>query len=399
MNIVAVEKIGQHGDGHVRVDGRLLHVPKVLPGETIELLNDRLRRVLSPSDERINAFCNHYDSCGGCKFQHWAPAPYEKWKRQLLINALLSKSIVTEVMPLIDAHGAGRRRVSLHVRELDGVWVAGFMTQKSHDLCAIESCPVLVPALARAAEMASAFGQLLGPCDVSLTVADNGLDVAVKATRSAVPRRLEALNNVFRHYGVLRLSINGELHGANAAPAIAIGRAHVALPQNAFLQATAEGERVLSELVCGALPKAKHVADLFCGIGPFALRLAEKSKVHAFDSDKAAISSLQTAIRNTQGIKPVVALVRDLFREPLTSKELGEFDAVVFDPPRAGAEAQAHQIANSKVRHVVAVACDVGSFSRDAAILVAGGYRLLSVTPVDQFKWTAHLEMLAVFSR
>lgn len=399
MTIATVEKIGQHGDGQVRIDDRLLHVPKVLAGETIELLNDRLRRVLSPSEERINPFCKHYDDCGGCKFQHWAEKPYAIWKRQLLVDALHARSIIADVLPLVDAHGAGRRRISLHVRELGGQWVAGFMAQKSHDLCAIDSCPILVPALAHATEIASAFGQLLGPCDVAVTAADNGLDVAVKAGRNAVPRRVEALNSVFRRYNLLRLSINGEVHGANATPAMVIGSAHVSLPLNSFLQATAKGECVLSQRVCDVLSKAKHVADMFCGIGPFALRLAEKSKVSAFDSDKAAITCLQTAVRNTQGIKPVVAVVRDLFREPITSKELGEFDAVVFDPPRAGAEAQAKQIAKSKVKHVAAVACDIGNFSRDAAILISGGYRLQSVTPIDQFKWTAHLEMHALFSR
>lgn len=177
------------------------------------------------------------------------------------------------------------------------------------------------------------------------------------------------------------------------------GTAHVRLPVNSFLQATEAGEAALSQLVLDGVGKAKSVADLFCGAGPFSFRLARNMAVHGVDSDKAAIAQLLQAARNTQGLKPIRAEVRDLFRAPLIVNELNEFDAVVFDPPRAGAEAQSRMLAASRVKRVVAVACDVQTFARDAAILVAGGYHLEQVVPVDQFKWTAHLELVGWFRK
>ncbi len=204
--------------------------------------------------------------------------------------------------------------------------------RKAMTLIALDHCPVLVPALKNAAQLAAAFGPPLGACDVAVTAADNGLDVSVKAERSIVLRRLGALNEIVQTFGILRLSVNGEIHTALTAPVVNIGKAQVPLPTTSFLQATAMGEVVLAQLVVDAVKSAKHVADLFCGVGPFAVRIAEKAKVYAADSDKPAIAGLQVAVRNTQGLKPVDAQARDLFREPLTPLELKPFDAVVLGP-------------------------------------------------------------------
>jgi 23S rRNA (uracil1939-C5)-methyltransferase len=397
--LYTVERLGQKGDGLVRAGDIQLHVPKVLPGEDIDLEMGKLTRVISPSPERVEPFCRYYDRCGGCKFQHWSEQPYQNWKRNLLVEALAAHNIRTELGDLIDAHGAGRRRVSLHVRENNGNWQAGFMEQKSHDLIAFDQCPVLVPALKNASAIAASFGPALGACDVAITAADNGLDVSIKAERQIVLRRLSAMNDIVKNFNILRLSVNGEIHTAIAPPIVNIGKAEVPIPTTSFLQATAAGETVLSDLVLDAVKSAKHVADLFCGVGPFALRIATKAKVYAADSDKPAIANMKTALRNTQGLKPVDAQIRDLFREPLTPLELKTFDAVVLDPPRAGAEAQAKQLAKSQVKRVVVVSCDIANFARDAAILEKGGYSLKTVTPVDQFKWTAHLEIVGVFTK
>jgi 23S rRNA (uracil1939-C5)-methyltransferase len=196
-----------------------------------------------------------------------------------------------------------------------------------------------------------------------------------------------------------RLNINGNMVATSVTPFVSIGKAQVQVPPGSFLQATKAGEEALASLVLASLGKSKSVADLFCGIGPFALRIAEKAKVTAIDSDKSAIASLARAARLTTGIKPLKAEVRDLMREPLVTNELKEFDAVVFDPPRAGAEAQARKLAKSNVKIIVAVSCDPASFARDAEILVSGGYRLKSLNAVDQFKWTSHVEIVGTFSR
>jgi 23S rRNA (uracil1939-C5)-methyltransferase len=393
---ITITRMGQFGDGLATVDGQQQAFPKTLPGDVLNL--DGVTRI-TDSPERQPAFCPHFASCGGCKLQHWRPEPYATWKREQVISAIQNKGLKTEVDALVEAHGAGRRRVSLHVRQLQGAWSAGFMAAKSHALCALDTCPVLVPTLQHAPQIAAAFGPILGACDVAITSADNGLDVAVKAERSAVMRRQEALQAIVRDHGLLRLSVNTDIIASHAAPTVRMGQADVPLPLSSFLQATARGEEVLAQLVLEGVGKSKSIADLFCGVGPFALRLAEKAKVFAADSDRAAITCLQQAVKLTQGLKPVTTEARDLFRSPLVAMELRDFDAVVFDPPRAGAEAQARQIAKVGVKRVVAVSCDAQTFARDAAILMESGYRLTRVVPVDQFAWTAHVEIVGWFER
>jgi 23S rRNA (uracil1939-C5)-methyltransferase len=173
-----------------------------------------------------------------------------------------------------------------------------------------------------------------------------------------------------------------------------MGRAAVALPPGAFLQATAAGEEVLAGLVAAHVGDARTVADLFAGVGPFALRLAEHARIMAADSDEPAIAALREAAK-APGLKPIAAERRDLFRRPFAAKELARLDALVFDPPRQGAEAQAREIAASAVPKVVAVSCNPATFARDARILIAGGYRFTALTPVDQFRYSAHVEIVA----
>ena len=399
MNIVKIDRIGSKGDGIGMAGTAAAFVFKALPGETVESENGKLIRVITASPDRIEAFCKVYASCGGCKFQHWRHEPYAEWKRNLVQVALTTQGIDVEVQPLIDAHGAGRRRVSLHVRLIEGEWRAGYMEAKSHDLVAIETCPVMVPQLAAAPEIAASFGALMGPCDVAITLADNGLDVSVKAEREAVDKRIAAFNEIMHKYNIARVSVNNLIAAQDRVPTLSVGKAKVQLPIQSFLQATALGEETLVSLVRAAMVKSKKVIDLFCGVGPFAFRIAETHKVHAIDLDKPAIAAMLQAARFAPGLKPLTAEARDLLDNPLVPAELNEFDTVVFDPPRAGAENQARNLAKSKVKRVIAVACDITSFARDAAILVRGGYKLEQVTPVDQFKYTAHVEIVGVFKR
>ena len=347
--------------------------------------------------EDATPFCKYYGACGGCQLQHWQEAPYREWKRELVVSAFARRGIVAEVGGLIDAHGSGRRRVSLHVRRSEGHVTAGFMAARSHDLIDIDHCPVLVPELHEATAIARAIGTRLGDCDVALTASETGIDASVKAERKIVTRELEKLAPLVAGLGLARLTVNGEIIATLRTPSVRMGSASVPLPPVSFLQATQRGEEVLAGLVIEAVGKAKSVGDLFCGLGPFALRLAEGARVTAFDSDRAAIAALGQAVRMTRGLKPVTATVRDLFREPLVAGEIKEFDAVVLDPPRAGAEAQSRQLAKSKVKTVVMVSCDPMTLARDAEILLRGGYAIRAVTPVDQFKWTSHVETVAVF--
>lgn len=398
-----IEAMGKRGEGIARHEGSLVFVPGTLPGEEVTATGGgerlSLTAIAQPSADRIAPFCPHYGRCGGCQLQHWREEPYRQWKASLVKDALAQRGITAEVSGPIDAHGEGRRRVSLHVRKSGRAVTAGFMEARTHTLLDIDRCPILAPRLAPAFDIARALGERLGDCDVAVTASLTGLDVSVRAERKIVEQEHARLAGFLASLNLARLSVNGQVIATAVPPRLKLGKAEVVLPPGGFLQATALGEETLAQLVLEGVGKAKTVADLFCGIGPFALRLAERAKVEAHDSDRAAIAALAQAVKATSGLKPLTASVRDLFREPLVPNEMKHLDAVVFDPPRAGAEAQAKQLARAKVRTVVAVSCDVGSFARDAAILIEGGYALKRVRAVDQFKWSSHVEIVAVFAR
>jgi 23S rRNA (uracil1939-C5)-methyltransferase len=349
--------------------------------------------MLAEPEDRAEPFCPYFGTCGGCTLQDLGPASYTALKTEAVERALRNGHVQASIAPLIEAHGDGRRRATLHARGT----AVGYMQAKSHDLLDITHCPILVPALReRAVTLSHPIAATIGDCDIAYTASDTGLDVAIRSEKRLKPERLTLLA---QRSGLARLSLNGEIVLEAQTPAVRMGKAMVELPIGSFLQATVMAEQVLAKLVVEGVGAAKSVADLFCGLGPFSLRLAERARVSAMDSDRAAIAALQKAVRMTQGLKPIAAKFRDLFRDPLASAELKEFDALVFDPPRAGAEAQARELAKSTIRTVIAVSCDPKTFARDAAILVAGGYRLDKVTPVDQFAWSGHVEMVGVFKR
>jgi 23S rRNA (uracil1939-C5)-methyltransferase len=398
-----IASIGRHGEGIAHKDASVVFVPYVLPGETViaEVSDERAkcREIIESSPERIAPFCKFHGACGGCQLQHWQQASYAQWKRETVAAALRQQGVEADVAPLADAHGLGRRRVTFHVRSKDGKVHAGLMAPRSHHLTDIDICPVLVPALAKSADIARAIGVVAGNCDAAITAADNGLDVALKAEKKSARAVMERLTARARDWNLARLSLNGETVAQLAQPVIEVDGIAVPLPVQSFLQATQAGETSLAEKVLKWTLPAKRAADLFCGVGPFALRLAKYARVDAFDSDATAVAALAQAVRRATGLKPLAAKARNLFREPLTVTELNAYDAVVFDPPRAGAEAQARKLAASKVNTVIAVSCDPSTFARDARILIDGSYRLETVVPVDQFKWTSHVEIAACFAR
>ena len=346
-----------------------------------------------PPEDSATPFCPYFGSCGGCSLQHYGPASYDALKRGLVEDALRYHRVSATLEPTIAAHGDGRRRATLHARGNK----VGYMAARTHDLVDIMACPILVPSLQeRAPALTRPIAATIGDCDVAFTATDTGLDVAVRTDKRLKPEKLTILA---QRSNLARLSLNGEIVLQTRPPAVRMGRASIEIPIGSFLQATAMAEASLAALVIEGVGKGKSVADLFCGMGPFTLRLAERAKVFAVDSDRAALEALGKALRFTQGLKPVISKARDLVREPLVPVELKDFDAVVFDPPRAGAEAQARELVKSKVPVVVGVSCEPRTFARDAAILVAGGYRLEKLTPLDQFAWSSHVELVGVFRR
>ncbi|WP_248309650.1 class I SAM-dependent RNA methyltransferase [Bosea sp. Tri-44] len=404
---LTIARLGQRGDGVAETAGGQVFVPFALPGESVRVVRDGDRaqvvEILAPSASRIAAICPLFTRCGGCAVQHMGEGPYAEWKRQQVVTALARAGLETEVAALVDAHGAGRRRVTFHARREDDGMRVGFMAARTHDLVEVEACPVLAPGLARAPAVAQLLANRLRssnkPLDIQLTASEAGLDVDIRGHGPAGDSLRRQLTEAAERLDLARLAMHGEIIVERRAPFQLMGKASVTPAPGGFLQATAEGEATLSRLVLDAIPKAKRVADLFAGCGPFSVRLAEKAQVLAFESDKAAVQALSRAANHTQGLKQVAVEARDLFRRPLLEHELNAFDAVVLDPPRAGAEAQVKRLAASKVPLIAYVSCDVGSFARDAALLVAGGYALERVTPVDQFRYSAHIELVGVFRK
>jgi 23S rRNA (uracil1939-C5)-methyltransferase len=408
---LAIDHVGHRGDGVAFTGGHTVFVPYTLGGETVEAAAvagypDRrlLLRVENPSLERIAPFCRYFGACGGCAIQHWQPQSYAAWKRGIVVDTLAHAGIECPVDDLIDAHGAGRRRITAHARRgSDGELRVGFAAASSHAIVAIDDCPILDPGLRGALGAARALAEVLKPTtkplDIQVTATDGGLDVDVRGSGPLPTAMIATLSRVAEQHRLARLTRHGELVLMRTPPVVSVGTARVMLPPGSFLQATAAGEEALAALVTKHCKGAKHIADLFCGVGPFALRLATRAGIAAFDGDAGAVTALQKAAMSTSGLKPIKAEARDLFRRPLMPQELRDFDAVVFDPPRQGAQAQVERLAASKIQVVVAVSCNAATFARDARILIDGGYRIESVTPVDQFRHTPHVELVARFIR
>jgi 23S rRNA (uracil1939-C5)-methyltransferase len=406
---LTIEGLGDRGEGLARSTHGPLAIPGALPGERVRARMDgargRLIEVLVPSAERIAPICSYFGDCGGCATQHLAPTLYAEWKRGLLAAALARAGVAAPLGPLIDAHGEGRRRATFHARfeaGRAGVEI-GFMRMRAHHIVEIANCPVLAPAMAGALAAARAFAECLRgvgkPLDVNVAATLTGLDVDIRGCGALDFPTRQALIEAAGRLDVARLANHGEVIIERRAPEVAMGAARVHSPPGGFLQATLEGERLLAEHALAAVQGARRVADLFSGAGAFALRLAVAHDVRAVEIDRPALAALARAAGETRGLRPVVCEARDLFQRPLRPDELAPFDAVVFDPPRAGASAQSRELAASAVPTIVAISCNAASFARDVSILTAGGYRLESVAPIDQFRFSPHIEIVGVLRR
>jgi len=406
---LVIERLGRRGEGVARHEASPVYVPYALPGETVLAERDGERahvvELLAPRPDRVEPICPYYGVCGGCAVQTLPESDYAAWKRGLVVTALARAGLEVPVASLVDAHGLGRRRATFHAR-LEQVRAAprvGFMQARAHTIVDLAFCPILAPAMAGALPAARRIAAILSqagkPLDVLVTATETGLDLDLRGLGRADEAQRRALVAAAAGLDLARLSNHGEVLVEARAPVLRMGRALLAMPPGAFLQATAEGETALASRVVAGVGEARTIADLFCGVGTFALRLAESASVMAIDSEPHAVAALVRAAAGTAGLRQPRTEVRDLVKRPLSAAELSGVAAVVFDPPRAGAAAQAAEIARSGVPRVVAVSCDPGTFARDAATLVAGGYRMESIVPVDQFRYSAHVELVAVFTR
>jgi 23S rRNA (uracil1939-C5)-methyltransferase len=402
-NRFTISALGAQGDGVAETETGPVFIPFTLPGEevTASRQKDRgdLLAILLPSPQRIEPACSHFGSCGGCALQHYEDGAYRAWKREKVAHALRGH----EVGELIGCAPGTRRRVTFAVRKTDKGMVLGFNRALSSEIIDISECPISVPeivsALDRLRVLAGMIAATAQPFHMVVTATASGLDIAARESgKLGDGRRLLVSEFVIRE-GFARLSIDGEIIVEPKKPTILFGDVPVAIPSGSFLQATAFAEQAMADLVGGHLSRAKKIVDLFSGSGSFALRLAKKAEVHAVEGDAAALAALDRGFRFASGLRRVTSEKRDLFRRPLTFKELNAFDGLVFDPPRAGAEDQSKQIARSDIPYVAAVSCNPVTLARDLSILTAGGYRIKSITPVDQFLWSPHVEVVALLEK
>lgn len=406
INQLSISHLGIHGDGVASLNDETIFVPFTLPQEVVSIEREgdkvNLINILMRSPSRQEPECNLFTRCGGCVSQHMNAQTVQHWKTQRVQNTLNQAGLKGEITQFIHAQGTGRRRVTWHVRTLDGALTAGFMAPKSHNLIKVDHCPILSEPLQNSAALSVKIAACLTrekkPLDVQITDTQTGLDIDIRGYGKIHENERQALIKAAIALDLARVSVHGDIVIEQRSPTIVMGAHTIALPPASFLQVTQSGEDALGRLVCDALKKSKNIADLFAGCGPFTLRLAQNSRVEAFESYAPSLKTLEKTIKHTSGMKPVKVHVRDLFKRPLLTDELKSFDSVVVDPPRAGAQAQVAQIALAKVPRVMMISCDAGTFARDAAALIEAGYRMGEITLVDQFVHSQHIEIACLLS-
>ncbi|MEL7525691.1 MAG: class I SAM-dependent RNA methyltransferase [Pseudomonadota bacterium] len=404
---LTITELGHRGDGIAQTDAGPVYVPGALPGEVVRatIANGRAGKpeFKSLSPDRVPPVCAHFEKCGGCTVQHLAPAPYLAWKRTLVEKALRDRGIETDVADTVSATAGGRRRAVFTATRAGRHTLLGYHEKSSHRLVDIRECSILDPAITKAVDgLKSLVSEILprkGEARLTVLNTTAGLDVAIDKADKSYERKIPALSQKTIELDLARLTINGEVLLEVRPPMLDMDGIGLSAAPGGFTQATLAAEAALSDIVLKGVGKARSVADLFSGAGTFALRLARQANVHAVEGDAAAVAAFDKALRKPQGLKKVSFERRDLFRRPLVLDELEPFDAVVFDPPRAGAQAQAELLAQSSVKTIVAVSCNPATFARDVRLLLDGGYTLQSVTPVDQFLYSPHIEVVGVLIR
>ena len=410
---LTIDRLGARGDGISDWQGSPIYVDGALPDETIRvrLAQGRgdgkaavLEDILKASPDRREPPCSHARECGGCTLQHAKDVAYRAWKLDLLTVPLARSGLTgLAIEPLLVAPPASRRRTRLGIKRQGKHAIVGFRGRRSRRVVAVEGCLVLTPAL-----MAARAGlvPLIADLDVNeieLTETQTGIDLVLHGENLPDLSGLERITAVAQDLDLARVSWRDNRSttplAARHTPEVSFGGISVALPAGGFLQPTLWGEKLMADRVAEAVGSSDHIADLYAGIGTFGFRLHHDHAITAVEGQPEMAAAMVDAARRAGLTKGFCAHQRDLARSPLTAVELDRFDAVIFDPPRQGAREQSVQIAASAVPVVVAVSCHPQSFSRDARILIDGGYRLDTIWPIDQFLWSHHLELVAVFRR
>ena len=391
-------RIAARGDG-ITADGR--HSPLAAPGD---LLADD--GSLTPGPHHATPPCRHFPRCGGCQLQHVDDSAYADYLTDRVVSALAAQRIDAPEMraPHLSPPRT-RRRATLRAERIGRKIILGFNEGQSHRIVDMRECHILRPELFALVEpLRNLLGPMLKPrrqAGVGMTLTDQGVDVALEGVSADGLEAQEALIAFCQAHPIARLSIDegygGEARWEPEPATVTLGGVPVGLPANAFLQATADGEGVLVANVVEAVGGAANIADLFAGLGTFALPLAQSAKLLAVEGARDAALALKVAANRVQ--YPLVVEHRDLFRRPLDAGELNRFDAIVLDPPRAGAREQMQTLAACTAERIAYVSCSPSTFARDARVLIEGGWRLDWIRPVGQFRWSTHVELVAAFAR
>lgn len=405
MTEITIKTLGAAGDG---VAPGPVYAPFTLPGETVEgeITDGRMEapKIAAPSSDRVSAPCPHFRRCGGCALQHAADSFVADWKRQQVIDALAARGITdVEVRKTITSPARSRRRATFAARRTKKGVQIGFHGRKSDEIVALTTCEVVKPDLMAAFPAIEACARLGASRKTALratiTRTENGLDLAIEGGKTLEKQALLDAAALADAHDLARLTWNGEILVTRRPPHQRIGPALVAPPPGGFLQATAEGEAALLKAARAAIGAPAKLVDLFSGCGAFSIPFADRTEVHAVEGDAALLAALTKGWKAVGGLARITTEARDLFRRPLLAEELNAYPAAIIDPPRAGAKAQMEQLAASTIPVIASLSCDAGSFARDARTLIDGGYALDWVQPVDQFRWSPHVEIAARFSR
>ncbi|MEL7257882.1 MAG: class I SAM-dependent RNA methyltransferase [Pseudomonadota bacterium] len=402
METYKIDRLGVRCDG---VAEGSIYASRSLPGEVVEgeLDGNKLSnlRIIEPSSDRVTPVCVHYHACGGCQVQHASEIFVADWKTGLIRAALSAQGLKANVRPIVTSPTASRRRATFAARRTKKDAMAGFHKQASDVIVEIPKCEVITPELMMGLPVAEDLARLAasrkGELSVAVTQSDVGLDITVSGGKVLDGPLRNVLSDLAARHDIARLSYEDEIIVTRRKPFQLFDDITVHPPPKAFLQATKDAEKTLQDEVKSIVGDASSIVDLFAGCGTFALPLAKQSRVHAVEGDGEMLGCLDHAWRNTEGLKAVSVQTRDLFRNPLSSDELSKFEAVVIDPPRAGAQAQTLQLASSQIPIIAYVSCNPTSFARDAKCLLEAGYQLDWVLPIDQFRWSAHVELVAAF--
>lgn len=416
---LTVEAIGARGDGVARDGNGAVYIPFTVPGDRVRArLEDRgggertaiVAAMIAPGPGRATPSCRHFGTCGGCALQHLDRALYGETKAAFIRAALAHHGLVdAPLLPLRMLPPGTRRRVRLSLSRpprAGAAPIVGLSQRASHDLVDLAACDVLAPALfALVAPLRVLTADLLRAGEAghaTLQLADGGIDALLDLPRAPDLAALESLAAFAETADLARLMWRAPGHDSTPAAQrrpvrVIVGGTAIDLPPDCFLQATPEAEAALTDAVGGAVGAATRIADLFAGIGTFAFALAAQARIDAVEGWAPAVNAVIQAARRAGIAGRITAEARDLQRQPLDPDELAVYDAVIFDPPRIGAKAQAASLARTRIPRIAAVSCNPASFARDARILIAGGYRLVAVQPIDQFVWSPHVELVASF--